>query len=85
MRQKWENFLLQRLKRNAEKEKSPENTGESSLFESDAELMEENQRLQSEVKRARRAEVEALKLRDITLTELKQCEDDLAEENRKAL
>jgi len=47
--------------------------------------MEENQRLQSEVKRARRAEAEALKLRDITLIELKQCKDDLAEEKRKAL
>ena len=72
-------------KKRRKRKKSSENTGESSLFESDAELMEENQRLQSEVKRARRAEAEALKLRDITLIELKQCEDDLAEEKRKAL
>ena len=69
-------------KKRRKRKGSQENTGGSSLFESNAALIEENQRLQSEVKRAKRAEAEAFTLLDITLRRLKQRKDELAEGKR---
>ena len=69
-------------KKRRKRKGSSENTGESSLFESNAALIEENQRLQSEVKRAKRAEAEAFTLLDITSRRLKQRKDELAEGKR---
>ena len=59
-----------------------ESTGESSLFELNAALMEENRRLQSEVKRVRRDEDKALTLLDITSRKLEQCKNELPEKKR---
>ena len=60
-----------------------ENTGESSRFKTKAALRSEIRKLQLEVKRARRAEAEALTSKNIALMELRWYENRLAEETSK--
>ena len=70
-------------KNHKKKNEGFENTGESSRFKTKAALMSEIRKLQLEVKRARRAEAEALTSKNIALMELRWYENRLAEETSK--
>jgi len=58
------------------------NTRESLLLETNDTLAEESQKLKSEIKRAKRSEARALDLLSITISNLQQCANELAEEKR---
>ena len=60
-----------------------ENTGELSLFETNAALMEENRKLKLEVKRLQRAEAEAWASKDIVSMKLERCEAKLDQERKR--
>ena len=59
-----------------------ENTVESLLLETNGTLVEESRNLQSEIKRAKRFEARALDLLSITISNLQQCANELAEAKR---
>ena len=84
MSQKWENFLLQNIQKKRRKRKGGlENTGELSLSEINAVLVEENRKLQFEVTRLKRALVERPSFDDITSRKLNLCKTELEEERKK--
>ena len=70
-------------KKRTKRNRGLENTGESSLLETRAALMEANRKLQLEVKRVRRAEAGALTLLGIMKTKLEQYENESGEEKRE--
>lgn len=65
------------------RKRSLKNTGEQSLFETDAALMEGYRKSQSKVKKLRRALAEKITLHNITSRKLKHYENQTAEKIRK--